>query len=155
MPTVGTAVVCGDPGTVSGGSVQCPPGHDYPDTCVLQCHPGFQLTGPASVHCQQDGQWSGQFSSCLGKLLPFFSCSCFVVVGSGPVWFFLLSCLGLFVSCFHPVHVCMRMHLSVCLCLSVSVFLSLSVVCPWNLLSSCIRKLSDFFFFFFFWKFKA
>ena len=43
-------------------------GNTFNDTTVIECFENFILMGSAVRRCQQNGQWSGTVTKCVGKL---------------------------------------------------------------------------------------
>lgn len=49
---------CGQMAIPAGGSVEYMSGTTYSRVVTYTCNPGYDLIGPASVTCQEDGTWS-------------------------------------------------------------------------------------------------
>ena len=45
-------------------------GNTVNDTVIIECNENFILMGSATRQCQQNGEWSGTVTKCIGKLIP-------------------------------------------------------------------------------------
>ncbi|KAK7466019.1 hypothetical protein BaRGS_00037420, partial [Batillaria attramentaria] len=75
LPTC-EAISCGYPGSVPGGTVECPGGFEYPQVCVIRCKQGYQNSGASFMKCESNGQWSRDASHCIDVEPPLFSGGC-------------------------------------------------------------------------------
>ncbi|XP_076472296.1 uncharacterized protein LOC143301790 [Babylonia areolata] len=82
-----TAVSCGDPGTVAGGSIQCANGHTYPSLCWIVCQAGYRHSGAVHTSCSEDAVWTPAPQGCEDDEAPTFPDGCppDIKADSGPL----------------------------------------------------------------------
>ncbi|XP_070200226.1 uncharacterized protein [Littorina saxatilis] len=67
---------CGDPGTVTGGTVNCPGENTYRDVCSITCNAGYRHSGSVFTTCRADGSWSPPLQGCYDTTVPTFTNGC-------------------------------------------------------------------------------
>lgn len=55
-------------GRVISGALGPDQEYSFGQVIRFECDPGFKLEGPKEIHCSENGAWSGEKPSCVGKL---------------------------------------------------------------------------------------